>query len=200
MALINCPNCGEEISDKAEYCVHCGRDITKETFESKKPISETNDKPETETDTESYVEEKNTVSFPEKTKKCVKCGNDLRIDDVVCSNCGSLQGVTKKESLINLCQKIKKWSRAGVVIFSIIAIIFFMRAWNVKNNYSNSEYSSHNVHAYVGGDAYNYIINGTYFTGLSVIGVGFMISAVISAGVLASVSIKEKESEMADDD
>lgn len=24
MALINCPECGKEISDKARWCVHCG--------------------------------------------------------------------------------------------------------------------------------------------------------------------------------
>ena len=29
MALIKCPNCGEEISDKAEKCVHCGAELPK---------------------------------------------------------------------------------------------------------------------------------------------------------------------------
>lgn len=24
MALINCPECGKEISDKASHCIHCG--------------------------------------------------------------------------------------------------------------------------------------------------------------------------------
>ena len=24
MALINCPECGKEISDKSEVCIHCG--------------------------------------------------------------------------------------------------------------------------------------------------------------------------------
>lgn len=24
MALINCPECGKEISDKSEMCIHCG--------------------------------------------------------------------------------------------------------------------------------------------------------------------------------
>ena len=27
MALIQCPNCGESISDKAIKCVHCGYDL-----------------------------------------------------------------------------------------------------------------------------------------------------------------------------
>ena len=28
MALINCPNCGEQISDSAKNCIHCGRKLT----------------------------------------------------------------------------------------------------------------------------------------------------------------------------
>ena len=31
MALIKCSECGKEISDKAERCVHCGFKITKES-------------------------------------------------------------------------------------------------------------------------------------------------------------------------
>lgn len=27
MAMIKCPECGQEISDKAKKCIHCGADI-----------------------------------------------------------------------------------------------------------------------------------------------------------------------------
>ena len=30
MALIKCPTCGEEISDKAVQCVHCGATLKEE--------------------------------------------------------------------------------------------------------------------------------------------------------------------------
>lgn len=33
MALINCPECGKEISDKAEVCIHCGYPIKKNNEE-----------------------------------------------------------------------------------------------------------------------------------------------------------------------
>ena len=36
--------------------------------------------------------------------------------------------------------------------------------------YDNSEYSSHRMNSYVSGDAYNYIINGTYSTTFCIIG------------------------------
>lgn len=37
MALINCPECGKEISDKAEHCIHCGFPIilSKQTLNAK---------------------------------------------------------------------------------------------------------------------------------------------------------------------
>ena len=40
MALIKCPECGKEISDKATICPNCGY-----------PVSEMNKSPETETNT-----------------------------------------------------------------------------------------------------------------------------------------------------
>lgn len=45
-------------------------------------------------------------------------------------------------------------------------------------NYYNSEYSSRLVNAYVGGDAYNYIINGTYATAFFVLTAMFALAAV----------------------
>ncbi len=46
-------------------------------------------------------------------------------------------------------------------------------------NYYNSEnYPSLNVNAYVGGDAYNYIINGTYATAFFVLTAMFVLAAI----------------------
>lgn len=201
MALIKCPNCGEEISDKAANCVHCGQPLIKKTNDSKETQTEElqDSAEETKPESESQVKEEQIIPVPEKTKKCDKCGVDILFDDVVCPNCGSLQGLNvedKKKSLKKTYGLIKKLARWGMVIFTIVAVIFFLRSWNVKNRYSYSEYSYHNVNAYVGGDAYNYIINGTYYTGLSVIASGFMICAMLSGGLLAYVNIKEKESEI----
>lgn len=33
MALINCPECGKEVSDKSEKCIHCGYPINKAKIE-----------------------------------------------------------------------------------------------------------------------------------------------------------------------
>lgn len=75
------------------------------------------------------------------------------------------------------------------VIFLLVSLYFGFTGFDKKNIYFNSEYS--NMNAYVGGDAYNYIINGTYFTGYLVIsGSSLICSTVLFVG---SLLIKETQ-------
>ena len=39
MALIKCPECGREISDKSSYCIHCGYPLNLHNSSSKNPLS-----------------------------------------------------------------------------------------------------------------------------------------------------------------
>ena len=60
-----------------------------------------------------------------------------------------------------------------LIMFSIVCLIgcycFAERSYDKYTNYYNSEtFYARNRNAYVGGDAYNYIINGTYFTAFAV--------------------------------
>lgn len=48
----------------------------------------------------------------------------------------------------------------------------------MTNYYSSDNYPSLNVNAYVGGDAYNYIINGTYATAFFVLTAMFLLSSI----------------------
>lgn len=43
MALIKCSECGKEISDKAEKCIHCGCPIKKQTIQGKAIFQTSND-------------------------------------------------------------------------------------------------------------------------------------------------------------
>lgn len=38
MALINCPECGKEVSDKADVCIHCGYPLQDETQSNKEDV------------------------------------------------------------------------------------------------------------------------------------------------------------------
>ena len=66
--------------------------------------------------------------------------------------------------------------------------------FNKITSYSNpdSEYSfdTEYINSYVGGDAYNYIINGTYFTAYAVMGTGSLIISAISGIASAILSIQ----------
>ena len=72
------------------------------------------------------------------------------------------------------------WMPIAAVILIVISISCINKGFDCKDNYYNSEeYAILNQNAYVGGDAYNFIINGTYFTGYSVLGGASGLGAII---------------------
>jgi len=76
------------------------------------------------------------------------------------------------------------------IIFYLISGIMLYKGYDKMTNYYHSEYStSNNVNAYVGGDAYNYIINGNYATGFFVLAAGFIIAGTIclSSGLIVGL-------------
>lgn len=94
-----------------------------------------------------------------------------------------------------------------VTIMLCIATVFYLlsgfmlyKGYDKITNYYNSEYStSNNINAYVGGDAYNYIINGNYSTGFFVLSAGFMITGTIFLsnglfiGLIRNDSVQKEE-------
>lgn len=80
----------------------------------------------------------------------------------------------------------------------ILGIVFCIIGFDKKNNYYNSEsFYSLNVNAYVGGDAYNFIINGTYFAGyLALAGAMFICGCTCGVSGLLFAS-KEEEKQVA---
>ncbi len=83
--------------------------------------------------------------------------------------------------------KVLKKALDMLSVWSILSILSFFKAmafyadgYDKFSHYSN--YQGHSVNAYVGGDAYNYIINSNYATGyyvmsllFAVLGIGFLI-------------------------
>lgn len=76
----------------------------------------------------------------------------------------------------------------GVIFFLAFAFMCY-KGYDGMTNYENSSYDYENYeilgdyednkNAYVGGDAYNYIINGTHATAFFVLAVGFLISGIL---------------------
>lgn len=72
------------------------------------------------------------------------------------------------------------WLTILTIVFIILGILFAGIGFHKMLVYENSEYSwAKTKNAYVGGDAYNYIINGTYFSGFSALSGAMFICAVI---------------------
>lgn len=96
-------------------------------------------------------------------------------------------------------QKASKITKILCIIFICIGIIFLSMGFYKKNSYSNPDsdsnysYNTKYTNSYVGGDAYNYIINGTYFTGYVVLGMGALIIAAITGVASLKWLIEENE-------
>lgn len=73
----------------------------------------------------------------------------------------------------NKASKLFKWA----VGHSVCGVIFVLQGFNKMFRYDDSSWDP--VNAYVGGDAYNFIINGTYATAYFVLAAGCMIAATI---------------------
>ena len=83
---------------------------------------------------------------------------------------------------------MEKRSRSGFYFFAILFYVLFAvmlyKGYDKMTHYENSEHSwGEHVNAYVGGDAYNYIINGNYATGFFVLSIGFLISGTLCVGI-----------------
>lgn len=132
--------------------------------------------------------------------KCPECETEFDNALKSCPKCGCPVEVTHKNKTkvgnpkLNFLKNIEVFLFIVIMVFAIISSVFFYKGYKVKNEYYNSEtYTTLNKNAYVGGDAYNYIINGTYFTGYSVIATGALLCAMISVGNVIYVHIKIKE-------
>ena len=146
---------------------------------------------------------------------CPKCGQEFIDGEKICSNCGFDSSTIdlgyqklQAESTISNVEISQNGSRknhiamkrASYCCFVIVAIlvivggIFFNKGFDKKNNYySSTTYTDLNQNAYVGGDAYNYIINSEYFVGYITIGSAAFVCGTIFAmlGTYLYVSSKK---------
>lgn len=75
--------------------------------------------------------------------------------------------------------RTKNWMTWAVILFVCAAILVGVGFYKM-NVYNYNEYSSKlSKNAYVGGDAYNYIINSNYATGYFVLGGFSFMSAIV---------------------
>lgn len=135
----------------------------------------------------------------ENKRICTKCGTTYELGQKYCASCGQsteinldtdapvadnattvVQHALKKSDVFK--NILSKYSipflvlNIIMIVCFIVSIAMFSKGQDKINNYYNSEdYPILNENAYVGGDAYNYIINANYATGYYVLSAGFMV-------------------------
>lgn len=134
--------------------------------------------------------------------QCPECGKEISDKAGSCPNCGcpieKQYGVQNKiqPPTVESLHSIKNILIGVIVLCFIVSGVFFYKAYEVKNKYHHSDnYSSLDKYVYVGGDAYNYIINGTYFAGYSIIASSLLLSGMILVGNSIKITMKIKEYE-----
>lgn len=128
MPLINCPNCGKEISDKANVCPRCGMQMNEEA--EKEVIEEL---------------------------KCADCGTVLESGTEVCPNCGCPVETEQNEISIEEPQKVaitsiniplfKKKGFWVAIVFAIVALcaaVFGVKIYkdSAAEKYANTYYNN----------------------------------------------------------
>ena len=120
--------------------------------------------------------------------KCKECDHDVSDKAAACPNCGApLKDAPSVEFVAVSSEGDTKWKRASVISFIVSALMLFEGFYKIFRYKSPDEYGSDAVNAYVGGDAYNFIINSTlpavYFVlagTAAIMGVGFIIAWYLS--------------------
>ena len=97
MALINCPECGKEVSDKANICIHCGFPLQEYLLEMKKiEVEKEKEAEKREAEENKYVCPYCGFKNPVGEDYCLKC--DMRITEYVEKSCNeSLTNYDKNE-------------------------------------------------------------------------------------------------------
>ena len=108
---------------------------------------------------------------------CERCGFELEEGIQECPRCDKEGGNQNYKNLTtNVIIKEKMGSLQIIGLISVVSgIVFWIYGFYKMMVYDGENY----VNSYVGGDAYNIIINAIYFTGFAVIGGTLIIVGVI---------------------
>jgi len=138
---------------------------------------------------------------------CRKCGNLLEVDKFCCKQC---EFNNETEVTIDISENqaselnanysdIKKrnknitvWLIASLISFLGCFISVFKGFYKMYNYNSGESYPYNSVNSYVGGDAYNFIINGTYATAFFILGLIFV---TLGIGLLIIHFMRENSKE-----
>ena len=119
--------------------------------------------------------------IPSGQSKCEKCGWEVpQSNQETVSSPIEEQALTVPEQNTQKTEKTKwsVWGHLAIVSLCCGAFTFYKGLDKMFRYDSGDSYPHKYVNAYVGGDAYNYIINGTYATAFFVLTAMFVLAAI----------------------
>lgn len=165
-----CGNCGKEIDNDSRFCGYCGAPVN----------AEANLKGESTSGSKKLHGTTDPLVVPEEEKNAYEA--DLHKQKHPChgipfSAPNIKKGNTRIGSIVESVRPKKHsvWSILSIVSL-VCSFITFSLGIDKMVHYNNSDYSP--VNAYVGGDAYNFIINGTYTTAFFVLTMMFVLASI----------------------
>lgn len=160
MALINCSNCGAQISDKSKNCIHCGvsTSISLKTLISCLECGALIEK------TVSKCPECGFPLVVEKAKaQCPECSTMVEKDTNECPECGfpmsEFKSNNNQEDLKPVTQSsFNSGTKIGVFILSIVCGVFvlFFKLGMFSNESSEYDYIPTNINSSTTEQYYNY--------------------------------------------
>lgn len=92
--------------------------------------------------------------------------------------------------------KTKKWTIWGI-IFYVHSVFLLALGIDRVNGYNSGEYSSDlSKHVYVGGDAYNYIINSNMLTAFFVLSASFFVAGtmlIVTGSIIKAIKTNQAQ-------
>lgn len=132
MALIKCPDCGKDISDKAPQCIHCGCPICSASLnQSINSGSESERKHEPEPES---------ISKPEYNNVNFDSSKFRDLEDRVWLNDSPMS--SKKTQTKSYSDGKKKEGHAGTLIFVIVTITLVLVLYSYIQQQNNTPYRS----------------------------------------------------------
>ena len=140
MSMIKCPECGKELSDKAETCINCGFPI-KSCLELKKIC------PECKNPVENGISVCPTCGFDLKVDKweCVECHTFVDNNADKCPKCGApkeltISGKTNADTNRLDIRKKKNLGLAMIIVACLLLVIGFTRINNSLYKFYKQHY------------------------------------------------------------
>ena len=90
MALIKCPDCGKEITDKATNCVHCGCpiNIPQSSYDDENVNTQSSEEIKSDESNESQALSALKALVTGSLRKCPSCGQSIAQNAKRCPYCG----------------------------------------------------------------------------------------------------------------